>query len=76
MKFLDQDIPAQGMGCWAIGGDDAARLRAGQAVLIRGRDAPVQCDAAYAVCRGSIVALGAISQGTLHPTRVFNLPLS
>lgn len=65
------DIPAL-----AVGGNDAARLRSGQAVIVRGRDAPAQCEAAYAVFRGVIVALGEVSHGEMRPTRVFNLPLS
>jgi len=64
------DIPAL-----AIGTGDAAKLRSGQPIILRGRDAPVNCDAAYAVCQGSLVALGEIVRGELHPTRVFNSPL-
>jgi tRNA pseudouridine55 synthase len=64
------DIPAL-----AVGAGDAARLRSGQPIILRGRDAPVNCGAAYAVCQGSLVALGEVVRGELHPTRVFNLPL-
>lgn len=52
---------------------DAASLVRGQAVLIRGRDAPVLSGPAYATVKGRLVALGELSQGALHPTRVFNL---
>ena len=52
---------------------DAAALARGQAVLIRGRDAPVLSGPIYAHCRGRIVALGEVERGALHPTRVFNL---
>jgi tRNA pseudouridine55 synthase len=64
------DIPAL-----AVGRDDAARLRAGQPVILRGRDAPVTCGAAYAVFHGALVAIGEVAHGELRPTRVFNLPL-
>jgi tRNA pseudouridine55 synthase len=64
------DIPAL-----AVGRDEAARLRSGQPIILRGRDAPVNCEAAYALCRGSLVALGEVVRGELRPTRVFNLPL-
>lgn len=56
-----------------VGPNDAADLAQGRAILIRGRDAPVLSGEAYAVCKGRIVALGAIEKGALHPTRVFNL---
>ena len=63
------DIPAL-----AISGEDAARLKRGQPVLIRGRDAPILKGPVYATLRGMLVAIGEVSQGELRPTRVFNLP--
>jgi tRNA pseudouridine55 synthase len=51
---------------------DAATLRRGQAVLLRGRDAPVMAGVAHATCRGQSVAVGEISAGCFHPRRVFN----
>ncbi|MFQ5625955.1 MAG: tRNA pseudouridine(55) synthase TruB [Methyloligellaceae bacterium] len=62
------DIPAL-----AISGDDAARLTRGQAVLLRGRDAPVMSGPVYATSRGVLVALGEVKRGELRPRRVFNL---
>ena len=55
-----------------ISSDDAARLNCGQSILIRGRDAPIMAGEAYAMCKGHLVALGAIEKGAFHPTRVFN----
>lgn len=52
---------------------DAASLCRGQAVLIRGRDAPMLHGVAYALSRGRLIALGEIEKGALRPTRVFNL---
>lgn len=52
---------------------DAASLARGQAVLIRGRDAPVLSGAAFATSKGRLIALGELDKGALHPTRVFNL---
>lgn len=52
---------------------DAASLARGQAVLIRGRDAPVLTGPAYATSKGRLIALGELDKGALHPTRVFNL---
>ncbi len=52
---------------------DAARLRRGQSMLLRGADAPVGGEA-YAACSGVVIAVGAIDGGSLVPARVFNLP--
>jgi len=56
-----------------IARQDAARLRRGQALVLRGRDAPSQ-GMAYATCGGVVVAFGPVEQGALQPYRVFNLP--
>jgi tRNA pseudouridine55 synthase len=50
----------------------AARLRRGQPILLRDRDAPLS-GAAYAICGDVPVAIGAIDCGELVPSRVFNL---
>ena len=55
-----------------VGQNDAARLLRGQPVLIRGRDAPTESGPAYATCEGSVIAVGRIEKGELHPIRVFN----
>ncbi|MGE0054291.1 MAG: tRNA pseudouridine(55) synthase TruB [Hyphomicrobium sp.] len=52
---------------------DAASLVRGQAILIRGRDAPVLTGPAFATSKGRLIALGELDKGALHPTRVFNL---
>ena len=52
---------------------DAARLRRGQAMLLRGAEAPADGQA-YAACFGVVVAIGLIEGGELVPARVFNLP--
>jgi tRNA pseudouridine55 synthase len=62
------DIPAL-----AVTEADSNRLRSGQPILLRGRDAPAFEGPAYATLSGEIVALGEIEQGQLHPRRVFIL---
>ncbi|HUG61457.1 MAG TPA: tRNA pseudouridine(55) synthase TruB [Methylomirabilota bacterium] len=62
------DIPAL-----ALTEADANRLRSGQPVLLRGRDAPAFHGPAYATTRGRLVALCEVSAGEIHPRRVFNL---
>ena len=62
------DIPAL-----ALSEDDASRLRRGQGVLLRGRDAPILSGPVLATHRGHPVALTEYCQGELKPVRVFNL---
>ena len=54
--------------------DGAARLRRGQPLILRGRDAPHE-GWAYAACMGVPVAFGEVIEGALEPSRVFNLPI-
>ncbi len=51
---------------------DAARLARGQPVLLRGRDAPVVSGEAFALSKGTLIALCEIERGELRPLRVFN----
>ncbi|MBI4274705.1 MAG: tRNA pseudouridine(55) synthase TruB [Rhizobiales bacterium] len=62
------DIPAQ-----AVSGADAARLQRGQAVLMRGRDAPIFRGTVYVTASGRLVALAEVDRGEIVPKRVFNL---
>jgi tRNA pseudouridine55 synthase len=55
----------------ALTPDAVARLRRGQSVLVRGRDAPA-AGVAHATCGGVSVAVGEIEQGAFHPKRVFH----
>ena len=55
----------------AVTDDAATRLRLGNAVIIRGRDAPVEAEEACATSRGRLVAIGAIEAGMFKPRRVF-----
>jgi tRNA pseudouridine55 synthase len=52
---------------------DAGRLARGQAVLLRGRDAPVMHGWVSVSAHGSLVALAEVAQGELRPRRIFNL---
>ena len=62
------DIPAL-----AVSRGDAARLQRGQAVLMRGRDAPVVRGTVYITASGSLIALADVDRGEIVPKRVFNL---
>jgi tRNA pseudouridine55 synthase len=62
------DIPAL-----AVSPADAARLQRGQAVLLRGRDAPIVRGMVQVACSGQLVAIAEVEQGEIVPRRVFNL---
>ncbi len=54
--------------------DDAAnRIRLGNPVILRGRDAPVEAPEACATAHGKLVAIGAVEAGMFKPKRVFAL---
>jgi tRNA pseudouridine55 synthase len=52
---------------------DAGRLARGQAVLLRGRDAPIMDGWVSVSAHGSLVALAEVEKGELRPRRIFNL---
>jgi len=62
------DIPAL-----AVSQADAARLQRGQAVLLRGRDAPIFRGTVYVTASGRLVALAEVDRGEIVHKRVFNL---
>ena len=62
------DIPAL-----AISRQEATRLRHGQPVLLRGRDAPILEGTVFVTSHGTPVALAEMEQGALHPKRVLNM---
>ena len=62
------DIPAL-----AVNRADAARLQRGQAVLLRGRDAPIFRGTVYVTTSGELIALAEVDRGEIIPKRVFNL---
>lgn len=53
--------------------DAALRIKRGQSVLLRGRDAPVEAGAVYATTGGVLIATGSVESGEFVPHRVFNL---
>ncbi|MBX4929371.1 tRNA pseudouridine55 synthase [Rhizobium binae] len=54
-----------------INDDQAHRLKLGNPILVRGRDAPIAESEAYATARGRLIAIGEIGQGEFRPKRVF-----
>lgn len=55
----------------ALNDDAATRVRLGNPVVLRGRDAPVEAQEAYATARGRLIAIGAVEAGEFRPKRVF-----
>jgi tRNA pseudouridine55 synthase len=62
------DIPAL-----AISPAEAARLKRGQAVLLRGRDASIFRGMVQVTCGGELIAIAEVDRGEIVPRRVFNL---
>ncbi len=69
--LLETGAALDGLPHVALGDDAAARIRLGNPVILRGRDAPVEAEEAYATCKGRLVAIGAIEAGQFKPGRVF-----
>jgi tRNA pseudouridine55 synthase len=58
----------------SVSAADAQRLALGQAVIMRGRDAPIMEGMVSVSTQGALIALGQIEQGALKPKRLFHLP--
>jgi tRNA pseudouridine55 synthase len=54
-----------------VSDEQAHRLKMGNSVILRGRDAPLAEAEAYATSRGRLIAIGEIGQGEFRPKRVF-----
>ncbi len=73
--LLPVETALDGIPALAISSADAARLKRGKPIILRGRDAPIHHGLIYVTSSGTLVALGEVSQGELRPSRVFNIPL-
>ncbi len=69
--LLDTSAALEFMPRVTLNDDAAARVRLGNTVIVRGRDAPAEAEEACAVARGRLVAIGAIEAGQFKPRRVF-----
>jgi tRNA pseudouridine55 synthase len=63
----------QGLPAISVSRADAARLARGQAVLLRGRDAPIVQGFMAVFTQGDLIALAEGAEGELQPRRIFNL---
>jgi tRNA pseudouridine55 synthase len=78
LEELDEEILPTGTALEEIAEipvdrNQAQRLRSGNSVLLRGRDAVAFANEACAVCGDELVALGEVDQGSFHPKRVFTV---
>ncbi len=71
--LMPVETALDGIPALAVGGADAARLQRGQAVLLRGRDAPNFRGTVYVTASGRLLALAELDRGEIVPKRVFNL---
>ena len=71
--LLPIETVLDGIPALAVDVEQARRLRLGQAVLLRGANAPIAQDAVLVTSGGHPVGIGAIGEGTLKPKRLFNL---
>ncbi|MCO5072011.1 MAG: tRNA pseudouridine(55) synthase TruB [Rhizobiaceae bacterium] len=69
--LLDTSAALESLPQIALSDDAAHRVRLGNPVIVRGRDAPLDAEEACATLRGKLVAIGAVEAGMLKPKRVF-----
>ena len=53
-----------------VDADQARRIRLGNAIILRGKDAPIEDDDVCAIHKGELIAIGNISRGEFQPKRV------
>jgi tRNA pseudouridine55 synthase len=70
--LVDTAAALDGLPQVRVTDDAASRIRLGNPVIVRGRDAPVEAAEACATARGRLVAIGSIEAGMFKPRRVFS----
>ena len=76
LAALDAEILSTGVALEelpeiVVSSDQAVRIRSGNSVLLRGRDAITHADEAFATMGADLVAIGMVERGEFHPKRVF-----
>ncbi|MGQ3672076.1 tRNA pseudouridine(55) synthase TruB [Xanthobacter sp. TB0136] len=73
MEVLDPvDCALEELPHLSISPQDAHRMRCGQSVILRGRDAPIVEGHAAVFCQEALIAIGDVEGGEIFPHRVFN----
>ena len=78
LEALDEEILPTGIALEdlpeiSVTKDQAQRIRSGNPVLLRGRDAMTFADEAFAIFGSDLVAIGAVDKGSFMPKRVFKV---
>ncbi|MFZ2101345.1 MAG: tRNA pseudouridine(55) synthase TruB [Oricola sp.] len=71
--LLDTGEAMHGYPQIVVSGDQANRIRLGNPVILRGRDAPLPTEDACAFERGKLIAIGEVAEGEFRPRRVFKI---
>jgi tRNA pseudouridine55 synthase len=71
--LLPIETVLDGIPALAVLGTDAAKLRQGQQVLLRGAEAPASAAAVLVRNGTELVGIGEVAHGTLKIKRLFNL---
>lgn len=53
--------------------EQSMRIRMGNPIILRGRDAPLDAEEVCVTSRGKLLAIGFIERGQFHPKRVFSV---
>jgi tRNA pseudouridine55 synthase len=69
--LIDTAEALSGLPHLPVTDDQAHRIKMGNPIILRGREAPVAEAEAYATVRGRLLAIGEIGQGEFRPKRVF-----
>ncbi|MHC1546929.1 tRNA pseudouridine(55) synthase TruB [Phyllobacterium sp. K27] len=69
--LIDTGAALESLPQIAISDDQAHRIRMGNPIILRGRDAPVEADEACVTAKGKVLAIGFIEHGQFNPKRVF-----
>jgi tRNA pseudouridine55 synthase len=69
--LVDTIVALDALPVLPLGDDAAHKVRLGNPVIVRGRDAPADAADAYATQRGKLVAIGSVEAGMFKPRRVF-----
>lgn len=78
LEALDSEVLATGIALEALAEvslakEQVVRIRAGNPVLLRGRDALSYAEEAYATHGNDLVAIGSVDKGSFLPKRVFKI---
>ncbi|MEP7453197.1 tRNA pseudouridine(55) synthase TruB [Phyllobacterium sp. SB3] len=69
--LIDTGAALESLPQVAISDDQAHRIRMGNPIVLRGRDAPVEAAEACVTAKGKVLAIGFIENGQFNPKRVF-----